>query len=194
MSSYTLRQLHWTTFPSCTLGSKLETKQVLSIRSLCYQSQVNIPGELCFLNREKEQIQSCISLLLITKFIYLIKFSLTLILTTYKNLFSKFLFHKPFIIFQIQTNLSCISSSKNKKTVGKNYHFSSTKISSLPQQHISYLFYTQKSFPYYFYISQFLLLEALMKLSESNIIPAFFDWQTQEHTLQPLKTYMIFIA
>lgn len=165
------------------LGSKLESKQLLSIRSLCYPTQINIPGELCFFNREKEEIQSCISLLLITKFIYLIKFSPILILTTYKSLFSKFLFHKPFIIFQIQTNLSCISSSKNKELQEKNYHFSSTKISSLSQQHISYLFYTQKCFPYYFYISQFLPLEALMKLSESNIILAFFDWQTQEHSL-----------
>ena len=95
VSSYTLWQLPWTIFPSCTLGSKLETIQLLSIRSLCYQNQINIPGELCFLNREKEQIQSCISLLWKTKFTYLIKFSLTLILRTYKNLFSKFLFHKP---------------------------------------------------------------------------------------------------
>ena len=54
MSSYTLWHLYWKNFPSWTLESEvwLETKQLLSIRSLCYQNQINIPGELCFLNRE----------------------------------------------------------------------------------------------------------------------------------------------
>ena len=142
MSSYTLRQLHWTTFPSCTLGSKLETKQVLSIRSLCYQSQINIPGELCFLNREKEQIQSCISLLLITKFIYLIKFSLTLILTTYKNLFSKFLFHKPFI-FRSKQICPVFLRQKTKNCRKKLSFFFNKNIFSSTTTHILLVLHTE---------------------------------------------------
>ena len=103
MSSYTLWHLYWKNFPSWILGSEvwLETKQLLSIRSLCYQNQINIPGEVCFLNREKIQLQSCISLLLI-KLIYLIKFSLMLIMTMYTILFKN-----PFF-----TNLLSLSRCK----------------------------------------------------------------------------------
>ena len=103
MSSYTLWHLYWKNFPSWTLGSEvwLKTKWLLSIRRLCYQNQLNIPGELCFLNRETIQLQSCISLLLI-KFIYLIKFNLMLTMIMYT-----ILFQNPF-----STNLLSLSRPK----------------------------------------------------------------------------------
>ena len=91
MSSYTQWQLYWTIFPSWTWGLKvwLEIKQLLSIRSLCYQNQSNILEEI-FLFWQKTQL--CLSLLLVTKFIYLVKVSLILILTTYTFFFQNSFF------------------------------------------------------------------------------------------------------
>ena len=64
----------------------IRNKTVIFHQKSLLSNHINIPGELFFLNREKKQLQSCINLLLI-KFIYLIKFSLILILTMYTIFF-----------------------------------------------------------------------------------------------------------
>ena len=159
-------------FPSWTLGLKvwLEIKQLLSIRSLCYQNQSNILEEL-FLFWQKTQL--CISLLLVTKFIYLVKISLILILTTYTFFFFKIPFSQTFCHFLDPDKFVLYFFIQKQTTIGKNnyHHFSSTKISpffihSLFWQHISYLLYIPKCFAYHFYISQFLTLKTLTKLNE----------------------------
>ena len=67
---------------------------------------------------------------------------------------------------------------QKQNIVGQNYHhFLSTKnLFFIPSllQHISYLFYTQKCFPYNFYI-YFLTLGTLTKPSDKNVTPAFSD-------------------
>ena len=91
-------------FSTLNIGVKvwLETKQLLSIRSLCYQIRSIFQENFAFLKgRKKTKLLSCISLLLI-KFIYLIKFSLMLIMTMYT-----ILFQNPFF-----TNLLSLSRSK----------------------------------------------------------------------------------
>ena len=115
--------------------------------------------ENCSLERETK-FHSCISLLLITKFIYLIKFNLILIdADNIQILFSKLLFDKAFITFILSLSGSIliwpflsphINSSRTKF-----FSFSSSakNISSLYTfshwQHVPYLLYTRKCFPYY---------------------------------------------
>ena len=142
---------------------RLETKQLFSIRSLCYLNGSIFQDNFPFLT-ERKKIQSCISLLLIAKFIYLIKFSLILILTTYK-----ILFQSPFFI-----NLLSFSGSKqiclvfphpetNNCRTKLLWSFFLKKNNSIfipfvCQQHISYLLYTLKCFPYHFIYHNFWLL------------------------------------
>ena len=98
------------------------------------------------------------------------KFSLILILIAYKSHFSKFLFHKPFIIFWIQTDLSLFFPTTNYRTKSS---FFLNNISSLytflHQQCVSYLPYTLKCFPNHFYVSQFLTLENLNKTKNKSL-------------------------
>lgn len=154
--------------------------QLLSTRSLCYQNQINIPGELCFLNREKEQIQSCISLLLITEFICLIKFSLILIQTTCKNLFSKFLFHKPFIIFRSKQIGPVFLHWETNNCRKKLSFFFNKNILSLTT-HILLVLHTEM-FPLSF-LHITIFTPWSLNETDSNIKPALLDWPTQEHIL-----------
>ena len=89
--------------------------------------------------------------------------------------FSKFLFHKPFITFQTQTSLSCISSSRtnNCRTRLLSSFFFSKNSSilynfSLLTTYIL-LLYIPKCFAYHFYISQFLILESFNKTKKQVI-------------------------
>lgn len=120
--------------------------------TICYQRQLNISGQFCSPNTERKTNSS---LLLIIKFIYLMEFNLMSMLTTYKIIFSRILFHKPFIIFQIHISLSLSFPFHKQATLGQNYSCLPNKcVSSLRifyhQQHKSCFLYTLKCFPYYF--------------------------------------------
>lgn len=96
--------------------------------TICYQRQLNISGKFCSNTDRKTNS----SLLLIIKFIYLMEFNLILMLTMYKMIFSRILFHKPFIIFQIHISLSLIFPFHKQAILGQNYFFLPNKcISSL---------------------------------------------------------------
>ena len=150
----------WTVFPSWTLGStvRLETKQLFSIGSPCY-----LNGSIFQDNFAFSTVQSCISLLLIAKFIYLIKFSLILILTTYKILFSKSLFHKLlsfsgskqiWLVFPHPETNNCRIKLLSSFFLKKNNSIF-IPFFFLPTTHILFALHTE-IFLLSFYISQFL--------------------------------------
>ena len=101
--------------------------------------------------------------------------------------FSKFLFHKPFITFQTQTSLSCISSSRtnNCRTRLLSSFFFSKNSSilynfSLLTTYIL-LLYIPKCFAYHFYISQFLILESFNKTKKQVIEMSHQDFLIGKH-------------
>ena len=165
-------------------------------------SQIDIPGELVFLNRGKNQLQSCISLLII-KFIYLITFRLILILKMYAILFfPKFLFHKPFITFQTQTSLSCISSSRTNNCRARllpSFFFSKNSSIlynfSLLTTYIL-LLYIPKCFAYHFYTSQVLTFENFNKTKKQVIEMSHQDFLIGKHKniFHNLRKHTFFIA